>query len=128
MYHKIEQFEEALKCFSKVLAKMPNDKTIFIARGAVYSDMGNHRLAINDFNEAIKIDPEMAIAYFKRGMSKLASKNLYDAISDFNESAKKEAMAAQDDYEYKKNPGISDGLGCCYHALEDYEEALMKYD
>ena len=46
-----------MKCFSKVLLKISGDKTVYIARGAVYSDMGNHKLAIDDFNKAIEIDP-----------------------------------------------------------------------
>jgi hypothetical protein len=29
-----------------------------------------------------------------------------------------------DDPEIEKNSGIQDGLGCCYHALKDYEKAL----
>ena len=65
---------------------MPKDKTVFIARGIVYQDMGNHRLAINDFNEAIMIDPNLAIAYYRRGASKLYSCNFHDAIKDFLES------------------------------------------
>lgn len=42
MYHKTNQFQEALKCFSKVLLKIPLDKTVYISRGVVYQDMGNH--------------------------------------------------------------------------------------
>ena len=74
--------------------------------------MGNHRLAINDFNESIDIDPNLAIAYYRRGVSKFHSKNFHDAISDFRESAKKEAEQEEeisDDFE--KNSGIPDGLG-----------------
>ena len=36
MYHRSNEFIEALKCFSKVLLKIKNDKTIFIARGTVF--------------------------------------------------------------------------------------------
>ena len=50
IYHRINNFNEALKCFSKVLINIKDDKTVYIARGVVYQDMGNHALAINDFN------------------------------------------------------------------------------
>lgn len=50
MYHRINNFHEALKCFSKVLINIKDDKTVYIARGVVYQDMGNHALAINDFH------------------------------------------------------------------------------
>jgi len=36
MFHKNNKFHEALKCFSNVLAKIPDDKTVYIARGLVY--------------------------------------------------------------------------------------------
>ena len=36
MYHKINDFQKSLKCFSNVLEKLPEDKTVFIARGLVY--------------------------------------------------------------------------------------------
>ena len=30
--------------------------------------------------------------------------------------------------EMEKNAGIPDGLGCCYHALGDFENALLHYN
>jgi tetratricopeptide (TPR) repeat protein len=116
MYHKTNQFQEALKCFSKVLLKIPNDKTVYIARGVVYQDMGNHQLAIKDFNRSIEIDPELSEGYYRRGFSKLASKSFHDAIEDFKKSEEHE-----DPEEEKKNAGIPDGLACCYHALKDFD-------
>lgn len=37
-----------------------------------------------------------------------------DAIEDFNTSIEKGS----------ENPGIYDGLGCCFHALKDFEKAI----
>ena len=71
MYHRLNKFQEALRCFSKVLERINNDKTVYIARGVVYQDMGNHQLAIKDFNEAIIIDPDLAEGYYRRGLSQL---------------------------------------------------------
>jgi tetratricopeptide (TPR) repeat protein len=45
--------------------------------------MGNHTMAINDFNEAIKFDPENSEGYFRRGLSKFPSKRFKEAIHDF---------------------------------------------
>mmetsp|Transcript_42288 Transcript_42288/g.64835 ORF Transcript_42288/g.64835 Transcript_42288/m.64835 type:complete len:105 (-) Transcript_42288:800-1114(-) len=83
MFHRISKFPEALKCFSKVLLKIKDDKTVFIARGVVYQDMGNHQLAINDFNEAIKFDTELSEGYYRRGLSKFYMKRFKEAINDF---------------------------------------------
>ena len=49
--------------------KMPKDKSVYIARGLVYQDMGNHQFAINDFNAAINIEPSYAEAFYRRGIS-----------------------------------------------------------
>ena len=36
MYHRINKFQEALECFSKVLEKIKDDRTVYSARGVVY--------------------------------------------------------------------------------------------
>ena len=85
--------------------------------------MGNHQFAIKDFNKAIEIDPKLSDGYFRRGCSKLEIKSNHDAIKDFREN---EACELED--EDKKNAGIPDGLGCCYHQLRDYYNAINYFD
>lgn len=120
MYHKTSKFQESLKCFGKVLSKIPNDKTVYISRGVAFQDMGNNQMAIKDFSKAIEIDPRSSEGYYRRGMSKLAAKNYHDAIEDFRKS---------EDFEDKeRNAGIPDGLAQCFHALRDYDQALGYYD
>ena len=92
IYHRINNFNEALKCFSKVLINIKDDKTVFIARGVVYQDMGNHALAINDFNSAIILDEDLSEGYFRRGFSKFYSTNYNEAIEDFKLAKEKEAL------------------------------------
>ena len=80
MYHRSFDFIEALKCFSKVLLKIKDDKTVYVARGTVFQDMGNHELAIKDFEDAIAIDPQFSEGYYRMGRSKYALKRYDDAI------------------------------------------------
>lgn len=56
MYHRTAQFQPALKCFTKVLQKIQDDKTVYLARGCVFYDMGNYKMAIDDFKQAIDLD------------------------------------------------------------------------
>jgi tetratricopeptide (TPR) repeat protein len=70
MYHRTLQYQNALQCFSLVLERVSNDKTVYLARGLVYQDMENHQLAINDFNNVIKYDSALSEGYLKRGWSK----------------------------------------------------------
>ena len=46
--------------------------------------MGNHDLAIKDFNSSLEIDPMLSDGYYRRGFSKLCSRLYHDAIEDFN--------------------------------------------
>ena len=62
---------------------LPNDKTIYIQRGLVYQDMGNHQYAIQDFKTAIEIEPEYGLSHFHMGVSKLKSRLVREAIEDF---------------------------------------------
>ena len=55
MYRRISECTAALELFSRVLELLPEDETVYIQRGLVYQDMGNHECAIKDFNEAIRI-------------------------------------------------------------------------
>ena len=90
MYHRTNQFIEALKCFSRVELKIKDDKTVYLARGAVFQDMGNHQLAITDFEKAIDISSSYPESYFRMARSKFALKQYDDAIKDFEMSEKKE--------------------------------------
>ena len=85
--------------------------------------MGNHQFAISDFNTSLQIDPEFCEGYFRRGVSKLYSKQFHEGIGDFKMSERYESQE-----EDKKNYGIPDGLGCCYHALKDMDSALQFYN
>lgn len=123
MFHKTNRFQEALKCFGKVLMKIPNDKTVYITRGVVYQDMGNNNMAIKDFSKAIELDPKSSEAHYRRGLSKLLNKNYHDAIDDFRKSGDFEITGHNN-----RNAGISDGLAQCFHALKDYDQAIGYFD
>lgn len=90
--------------------------------------MGNHQLAINDFNEAIKHDPDLSEGYYRRGLSKFQSKRFKEAIEDFENSKEKENILLDEDPQLEQNAGIPDGLGQCYHALRNYDKAIQYYD
>jgi len=51
------------------------------------------------------------------GTSKLKSRLIREAIEDFNRAI-----------HLDENPAVYDGLGCCYHALRDYDEAIDYFN
>lgn len=64
--------------------------------------MGNNWQAINDFEQAIKLDDRYSPAYYYLGISKLKDHKPEEAKEDFDK-----ALAL--DFE-SENPGIYDGL------------------
>jgi tetratricopeptide (TPR) repeat protein len=56
-------------------------------RGESYRNKGDHDRAIADYTEAIRLDPQFAIAYNNRGVSYNGGKKDYDrAIADYTEA------------------------------------------
>ena len=92
--------------------------------------MGNYKLSIDDYNKAIDIDPKLSEGYFRRGLSMFHSKRYKESIDDFNQAKDIEgSLILQGDlYEEDREWGIEDGLGNCYHALKNYNKALMHYE
>lgn len=115
----------ALKCFSRVLlhSNIENDKSVYIARGLVYKDMGNFKLAQHDFTKSIEIEKKLSEGYYYRGLCKLATKNFKEAIDDFNES-KYNILEEPDALKANKKciqAGIEDALGQAWHCLKNYD-------
>jgi tetratricopeptide (TPR) repeat protein len=62
---------------------LQDDKTIYVNRGLVYQDMGNHQFAAADFNKALSLDPSYHEALYHIGISKLKSRRYQESIEDF---------------------------------------------
>jgi len=52
-----------------VLEITPNDETAYYNRGVSYGILGNHKMALNDYSQAIKINSKYAEAYYQRAIS-----------------------------------------------------------
>ena len=57
-------------------------------RGNLYADKGEKDLALNDYNQAIKLNPQLAEAYVNRG-TLYQEKGEYElALKDYNQAIK----------------------------------------
>ncbi len=92
--------------------------TAYFHCGKAYSAVQDFQNAIEQYSEAIRLNPEDAHAYTNRGIAKDALKRFEDAIADFNE-----AICID-----PKNYKAYNGRGSSKAALGRFEEATADYD
>ena len=60
----------------------------YLNRGNARYDLGDKQAAIQDYNQALKINPNNADAYYNRGNAYATLGDKFQAISDFQQAAK----------------------------------------
>src|SRR5690349_13198748 len=64
--HRAGKFKEAIAAYDKVIQSSPRSTKAFVGRGEAYVLLGQPQQAIKDFDQAIKLDPKLAEAYYYR--------------------------------------------------------------
>src|SRR3954451_10375530 len=111
-------------CTALIDAGGENVKTLASAynnRGDAYIAKGEYDLAINDFDQSIKLNPESARTFNNRGFA-YKKKGEYDrAMQDFEEGIKLNPMSAGT---FANRAGIYEQKGEYVRAAQDYDEAI----
>lgn len=117
-YMLANQFDSAIKDFSKSIELQGDFWGAYVGRGLVYSSMGQHDLAIIDLDRAIALAPEYsAFLYINRGVAHSTNGQYHRSIEDYN-------LALE------FVPNDSSALlnrGNAYSALNQYEQAVEDY-
>lgn len=87
-------------------------------RGLAYYDKGDHDRAIQDYTEAIRLNPVLSVAHSNRG-------NTYSDKGDYDEAIRNydEAIRINPDYDLAYN-----NRGWAYHQRGDYDQAIRDYN
>jgi tetratricopeptide (TPR) repeat protein len=90
---------------------------LYNTRGNALDEMGNHELAINDFDEALKIDPNNSNIHLNKAISLQKSGEFEKALNEY-------------DYVIKINPKLGEAFvnrGNLHAELQHYKEAISDY-
>lgn len=126
-----KQFKEALQQYSLAIDSNHYDYWAYIYRGeiysGIYSDFDNDQYrkanvkdiskAIEDFTSAIKVDPTLSSAYYKRGECYEKLKQYDKAIEDYTEAIEFDDPAS---YMYYSR-------GECYKAIGEISKAKSDF-
>ncbi|MEG4231765.1 tetratricopeptide repeat protein [Microcoleus sp. Pol11C3] len=93
----------------------------YLNQGNANYKQGKIEEAISDYNQALDLDPKLAIAYNNRGKAKYAVGKKAEAISDYNQALDLNPKLAAG---YKNRGLAKSGLGRIEEALADYNQAI----
>ncbi|MEK6809775.1 MAG: tetratricopeptide repeat protein [Nanoarchaeota archaeon] len=92
------------------------------SRGSTKKNLEDFQGAISDYNKALQIDPNYAIAYNNRGVAKMHLGDFKGAISDYNKALQIDPGSPA----IYNNRGIAkENLGDLIGAISDYNKALQ---
>ncbi|MFN6559077.1 MAG: tetratricopeptide repeat protein [Nostoc sp. ChiSLP01] len=123
MLAELGRNEEAITAYSRAI-EANNEwgntslANAYLNRANIYSDRGDYRRAIADFNKSISLQPKNAVAYALRGLNHQRRGDNQAAIKDFNSAVS-----------IDPNNGIAYlARGLSYHLQGDYPGALAAYE
>ncbi len=110
--------EAAKRASENQPSSMPENASAYISRGLAKLEEKSYDQAIEDFNEAIRLDPKDALAYNNRGLAWLAKESYDQAIEDFNEAIRLDP----------KDASAYSSRGWAFLAKKDYDRAIEDFD
>lgn len=110
---------EAVKIFGQVINLVPDEAPIYVQRGLLLKEMGRTDAARQDFDKAIRLDPNYGLAYYGRGWVRSASGDYQGELMDAKRGLSLDS----------KNAGMYyRRIGSALTGLKQYEDAVDAYN
>ncbi len=119
------QMQAAFNCFDKAIELHQGDARGYDGRGLARLEGQNDITgALQDFNQAIKVNPAFASAYNNRGQAKARQQKLQEAIEDFSRAIE---LSPRFQQAYNNRASAYFRAGKLDEALLDYKAALSIF-
>ncbi len=113
-------FEQGQRDLDRAIEIDSTSAHSFYHRGRIASSL-NHSDALTNYNDAIRLDPGYAQAYYSRAVYKTNQGNITGAIDDYTAAVAADPQMA---FAYANRANLYDDLGKLEAALEDYDTAI----
>ena len=123
-HFNVGQYEKAIGFYSiaiEHIKKGPWEGQCYHRRAWSYAKLKQHQQAIQDFDQAIGLDPEYDLAYSHRGPSYAAIGEHQRAIQDYDQAIR---LDADDELAYVNRALAYYDLGQHQRAIQDYDHAI----
>ena len=115
------KFDLAEVVWTKLIDQLPDEPAVWSNRGNVRVSQNKVEAAIQDYDQAIALDPLQPDPYLNRGAAYEALGNWQDAIDDYNRVL---TLSPNDPAAYNNRGNAKGGQGDWQAALKDYEQSI----
>ena len=115
--YDLKRYDEGLDTITQAINRAPR-AFWYVIRGSNYSLQKKYELALDDFNKAMKLNPNLAMAYFGRGELYYYQQKYELALADWNKAIELNPNLAM---AYNNRGGI-------YYNQQKYELALADFN
>ncbi len=113
--------DEAVADATLLIEKNQDDAAAYATRGQALNLLGEYAFAVNDFDEAIRVDPQNSHYYSGRGRARSILGNLDNALEDYNAAIERDAENVE---AYLGRGAARQTLGKWGLAIADYRKAI----
>jgi tetratricopeptide (TPR) repeat protein len=116
--------QQAIQAFSQTIRLNPRYTIAYFLRAFIYAQLKEYRLSLSDYNQAIALKPNFALAYNNRGVLKAVELNdAQGALADYNQAIALDpnyanAYGARGRLKYTKLNDLAGGIADVQKAAE----------